>query len=230
MSNDRLWLLIDADDTLWENSVYFERAFEEFAAFLDHPEMTPPEVREVLDAIEIENIRVNGYGAANFGRNMQNCFRRLARREFSDPDLETVAEIAAGIRRRPMELLDGVAETLEHLSGRHHLTLFSKGSADEQLDKFKRSGLESHFDDCRIVPEKNVGAYREMVEEGERRHERTWMIGNSPKSDIHPALDAGLGAVLVPHEFTWSLEVSELPAPSERFRVVERFADLRRIF
>ena len=230
MSTDRLWLLIDADDTLWENSVYFEQAFEEFAAFLDHPEMSPPELRAILDAIEVENIRVNGYGSANFGRNMQQCFRGLAHRERSDGDLETVAEIAAGIRRQPVELLDGVVETLEHLSERHHLTLFSKGSRDEQLDKFKRSGLEGHFDDCRIVPEKNSSAYRELLEEGERHHERTWMIGNSPKSDIHPALDAGLGAVLVPHAFTWSLEVSELPAPSERFRVVERFSDLRVIF
>ena len=230
MSNDRLWLLIDADDTLWENSVYFERAFEEFAAFLDHPELSSPEVREILDAIEVENIRVNGYGSANFGRNMQQCFRRLARREFSDPELDAVAEMAAEILRKPVELLEGVAETLEHLSKRHHLTLFSKGSTQEQLDKFKRSGLESHFDDCRIVHEKNASAYRRLLEEGERHHERTWMIGNSPKSDIHPALEAGLGAVLVPHEFTWSLEASELPDPSERFRVVERFADLQVIF
>ena len=67
------WLLIDADDTLWENNIYFEQAFDEFVQLLDPPQLSPGQVREILDSIEIENIRVNGYGAQNFGRNMQQC-------------------------------------------------------------------------------------------------------------------------------------------------------------
>jgi putative hydrolase of the HAD superfamily len=96
--------------------------------------------------------------------------------------------------------------------------------------KVEKSGLGGFFEECRIVKEKNAAAYRLLVDEKKMDPAGTWMVGNSPKSDINPALAAGLAAVLVPNENTWSLEREELPAPSDRFRVVDRFSDLRALF
>ena len=128
------------------------------------------------------------------------------------------------------EVIEGVAETLAYLNARHRLTLCTKGHTEEQLLKFNRSALGEHFHGVKVVREKNTDAYREIVEAEGMDPARTWMIGNSPKSDIHPALEAGLGAVLVPHERTWRLELTDLPDESERFRIVERFVELQRLF
>jgi putative hydrolase of the HAD superfamily len=73
----RQHLLIDADDTLWENNIYFERAFDDFIDFLDHSQLGPTEVRAILDEIELANIKVHGYGAQNFARNLCECYERL---------------------------------------------------------------------------------------------------------------------------------------------------------
>jgi putative hydrolase of the HAD superfamily len=225
-----MWLLIDADDTLWENSIYFDRAFEQFVELLDHSHLTAPEIREVLDEIERESIRAHGYGSANFGRHMQICFQRLAERHYDDLDLDRVMELARQIIAQPLELIEGVEETLAYLAERHTLTLFSKGHPEEQHIKVERSGLRGFFDACRIVKEKDAAAYLQVVAELSMDPASTWMVGNSPKSDINPALAAGLAAVLVPNENTWSLEREPLPPPSGRFRMVERFSDLRELF
>src|SRR5581483_207282 len=120
-------LLIDADDTLWENNIYFERAFDEFVDFLAHSSMTPVEVRAVLDEIESVNARINGYGSLNFGRNLRQCYQHLVEREVREDDLRTVMAFAERILECPMEVIEGVPETLEYLAGRHELTLFTKG-------------------------------------------------------------------------------------------------------
>ncbi len=224
------WVLIDADDTLWENNIYFEQAFDEFVQLLDHPRLSSAEVREVLDSIEVENIRVNGYGAENFGRNMQQCFRLLVERPYTDEDARAVMQVADRIADQPMKIFDGVEETLAYLAERHHMTLCSKGHPEEQNRKIDRSGLRRHFAGCHVVREKDAATYRGIVEQSGMQPEKTWMVGNSPKSDINPALAAGLGAVLVPHANTWSLELEEIPPPSQRFVVVSAFADLRELF
>ncbi len=226
----RQFLLIDADDTLWESSVYFEEAIEEFIDFLDHSSLTDAQIRQALDEIELESIAQHGYGSKSFARNLRRCFEHLAERRYSEADLDRVTAMGEAILDRPMEILEGVADTLEYLTARHHLTLFTKGHSEEQLMKFQRSRLGPYFHGCRVVHEKTVEAYREIVAQEKMAPERTWMIGNSPKSDIHPALDAGLGAVLAPHERTWSLEVVDLPNGHPRFRTVERFTELRGLF
>ena len=80
----RQHLVFDADDTLWENNIYFEDAFDKFCAYLSHSSMTPEQVRAVLDEIEIVNAKIHGYGSKNFARNLGQCFQHLAEREISD--------------------------------------------------------------------------------------------------------------------------------------------------
>ena len=224
-------LIFDADDTLWENNIYFESAFDDFVEFLAHSSLTPPQVRDVLNEIELVNSKIHGYGSRNFGRNLQQAYQNLAEREIRPDDLEHVMSLAEKILEQPMQLIEGVEETLEELAQRHKLALFTKGHPDEQRMKVDRSGLGRHFSHTAIVKEKDSGAYSRLIAENAFSAAKTWMIGNSPKSDINPALEAGLGAVLVPHARTWVLEHQELRAPAgERFLQVEHFADLKNHF
>ena len=221
-------LIFDADDTLWENNIYFERAFGRFVDFLDHSTLTSAQVREVLNEIELVNAKIHGYGSLNFGRNLQQAYRHLAERQVREEDLEHVMSLASRILEQPLELIEGVEPTLADLSRRHELALFTKGHPDEQRMKVDRSGLARYFGHRAIVKEKDAHAYARLVAERGFALEDTWMIGNSPKSDINPALEAGLGAVLVPHAHTWVLERQEVSVPEGgRFLRVETFGDLR---
>ena len=223
-------LIIDADDTLWENNIYFERAFEEFVAFLDHSSMAPQEVRDILDEMERTNAKIHGYGSKNFGRNLTQCYQHLVEREIREDDVRTVMGFAERILDCPMEVIAGVPETLEYLAARHDLTLFTKGHVEEQKLKLDRSGLGGFFQHTAIVKEKDTAAYRRLVAERGMDPAVTWMIGNSPKSDVNPALEAGLNAVFVPHEHTWVLEKQDLQPRSGRLLVLEQFEDLRERF
>src|SRR3954453_8348749 len=97
----RQHLIVDADDTLWENNIYFERAFDEFTDFLAHSSMTPAEVRQALDEIELVNAQIHGYGSKNFGRNLRECYLRLSEREVFDGDLDKVMSFAERILECP---------------------------------------------------------------------------------------------------------------------------------
>lgn len=227
MRQSRQHLLIDGDDTLWENNVYFERTIVAFIAFLDHSTLAPAEVRLVLDEIE----RTAGYGTAAFARSLEATYRRLCEREVTEGDVAQVHAFANEIRAHPMELLAGVAETLTYLAPRHDLVLVTKGDADEQRLKIEASGLEPLFRRAVIVPEKDVATYQELIHELELTPDQAWMIGNSPKSDINPALAAGLNAIFVPHANTWRLEEQELqPVEGRQLVRVERFAGLQELF
>ncbi|MBV9677769.1 MAG: haloacid dehalogenase, partial [Acidobacteriaceae bacterium] len=98
-------MIFDADDTLWENNIYFEAAFEQFYDYLQHSSLSPEEVRAVLDQIEITNAQVHGYGSRNFARNLAECYRKLSERHIALADLEAVKEFAHAILERPIELL-----------------------------------------------------------------------------------------------------------------------------
>ena len=226
------YLIFDADDTLWENNIHFERAIEDFLDFLAHSTLTREEARTVLDEIEQANFGVHGYGSATFTRNLRLCYEHLAEREISEDDLRTVIAFGERILSQPIELLDGVQETLALLAERHDLTLMTKGHPEEQRMKIDRSGLESYFRHATVVPEKDGAAYRSLVAQLEVDPARTWMIGNSPKSDINPALAVGINAVFIPHHATWRLEHQDLIGDGRpgKLLVLERFRDLRTHF
>lgn len=223
-------LIIDADDTLWENNIYFERAFDEFVDFLAHSSLSPRQVRDVLDEIEEANARIHGYGSLNFARNLCQCYEHLAERIVEPHDLTTVMSFAERILECPMELIEGVPETLDYLAQRHELTLFTKGHPDEQRLKVDRSELSRFFAHTAIVKEKDAAAYRQLVSGRRMDPARTWMIGNSPKSDVNPALAAGLNAVFVPHAHTWVLEKQDIQPGLGELLVLERFQDLKNHF
>jgi putative hydrolase of the HAD superfamily len=228
----RWHLIVDADDTLWENNIHFERAIEDFLDFLAHSTLSRAEVRAVLDEIELANFRVHGYGSAAFTRNLQQCYEHLAERKIDDADLRTVMAFGERILAQPMELIEGVEETLALLAARHDLTLMTKGHPEEQQLKIDRSGLNGYFRHAEVVPEKDPAAYQTLVARLALDPARTWMIGNSPKSDVNASLAAGLNAVFIPHHATWRLEEQALngDAGPGRLLVLEQFRDLGRHF
>lgn len=228
--SERQTMLIDADDTLWHNNIYFERTTEAFIDHLQHSTMSRDEVRRVIMEVERSNLKTNGYGAESYANNLVEAFRKLSERGIDRRQLEQVFNIGMGILDIEIELLHGVSETLDELSDRHELMLFTKGNPDEQRRKIERSGIERYFRHIGIVPEKDVRAYIEVVATAGAVADRTWMVGNSPRSDINPALVAGLNAVFIPYQYTWELEIEEIAEVAGRLIRLERFAELTMYF
>jgi putative hydrolase of the HAD superfamily len=199
-------LLLDADDTLWENNIYFERAIAAFISYLNHHTYTREEVRSVLNEVERETVRERGYGLASFRHSLVTCFERLSTEPITAEKHERIVSFSRSISEHEIELLPGVAEVLPVLASRHRLILMTKGNEVEQADKLARSGLAQHFISVEVPREKNPDAYCAVCQKHELKPHTTWMIGNSPKSDINPALAAGLHAVFIRHPHTWVLE------------------------
>ncbi|AEU36714.1 HAD family hydrolase [Granulicella mallensis] len=225
-------LLFDADDTLWENNIYFERAIAAFISYLDHRVHSPEEVREHLNTCERATIAAHGYGLQSFRRSLVTCFEQLTDSVITPEKHARIVSFTESISAAEIELLDGVSETLKELSRRHRLMLVTKGNLEEQTDKLERSGLRPFFSAVEILAEKNETAYRELAARHSLDKANTWMIGNSPKSDINPSLAAGFHAVFVPHGFTWVLEHETVDAPTGNAKLLElaRIAELTRYF
>ena len=225
-------LLIDADDTLWENNIYFERAIAAFIGYLNHRDYTPAEVRKALNAVERETILAHGYGLSSFTRSLVTCFERLSTAPVTEDKAQRIRSFAHSIAEQEIELLPGVAETLAELARRHRLILMTKGNHAEQADKLARSGLSEYFSAVEIVKEKDPPTYREVIARHELMPHTSWMIGNSIKSDINPALAAGLHAVFLFHKDTWVLEHAALdPTPQgQQLLEFDSFAKLRAVF
>jgi len=224
-------LLIDADDTLWENNIYFEAVVADYLALTGRHGCPPEQARAKLIEVERERVGRFGYGIANFQASLELACRSLVAPAetggSASVDTGPIAALCASLRRRAGTHLAEVAATLRSLAGRHRIVLLTKGDGDDQLGKVARSGLRRHLHQVDVVPEKDPSAYRDVLRRHGAAPERSWMIGNSPKSDILPALAAGLGAVFVPHPATWTLELAELPAPhTPRYIVLDRFRDL----
>lgn len=217
----RQTLMIDADDTLWENNVYFERAITSFISYLDHRVHTREEVREHLNACEHVTIAKHGYGLQSFRRSLVDCFEQLSDGSITPEKHARIVSFTEAVAAHEIELLVGVEDTLRELGERHRLILVTKGNSEEQNDKVERSGLRELFAAVEVPHEKTVEMYRELAARYVCDTPNTWMIGNSPRSDINPALAAGLGAVFIPHDFTWVLEHEVVEAPGDPSRLLE---------
>ncbi len=203
-------LIFDADDTLWEFNHLFERVIDDYLEWLAHPTRSPADIRGVLLDIETANAAVHGYGSEVFLRSLRDCFQHLNDRAATDEEHAAIDALARPLLEHHVTPMPGVVETLTALGARHRLLLLTKGATEEQQRKIDASTLAPHFEHVHIVAEKNVDTYRELARHHDLRGEATWMIGNSPKSDIAPARAAGLRAVFIPNVNTWALEHAEL--------------------
>jgi len=189
-------------------------------------------VRRTLNEVERETILTHGYGLPSFTRSLVTCFERLSPAPITEEKTERILGFARSIAEQEIELLPGVAETLADLATRHRLILMTKGNHAEQADKLGRSGLAGYFSNVEIVAEKDPATYREVLQRHDLPRATSWMVGNSPKSDINPALAAGLNAVFLFHKDTWVLEHATLNSAPEEQQLIEldSFAKLCVIF
>lgn len=226
----RQTLIIDADDTLWESNIFFEQVIESFNARVEHLGYTRDYVRHILNENERRNIPQHGYGVRSFHRSLQETYMKLAGNASRREMVQEIETMIAKLESTPPKIMDGVPQTLAYLSDRHRLILLSKGEAPEQAAKVERSGLQTYFDAIEIVAEKDSAAYERIVAQFKVVKSNGWMIGNSPRSDINPALHAGLNAVFIPNSNTWELEKAEIESGTGKLLILSRFGDLREHF
>jgi putative hydrolase of the HAD superfamily len=223
-------LVFDADDTLWENNVLFERVIDDFLEWLAHPTLDKIEIRAILDDIERANTVVHGYGSRVFLRSLGECLEHLRQRPASEAERREIEALAVALVERRVELIPGVSDTLSALGERHDLLLLTKGDKEEQRRKVAASGLAHHFRATHVVTEKNAETYRWLIRQHRLDPTTTWMIGNSPKSDILPARAAGMNAVFIPNDYTWALEHDDLEPTDQGVLRLAAFPDLLRHF
>ncbi|MEE4118787.1 MAG: HAD family hydrolase [Paracoccaceae bacterium] len=216
----------DADDTLWHNERFFALTQERFGALLaDH---APREhLAERLVAAERRNLHRYGYGIKGFVLSMIETALEVTDEKVPANVIRDILEAGHEMLEHPIELLPAAREAVEALAASHHrLILITKGDLMDQERKLAQSGLGEHFDRVEIVSEKAPETYARIFDEHGDGAERAMMVGNSVKSDIRPALEAGAWAVHVPFELTWALEHAETPEGHPRFRALSDLGGL----
>jgi len=221
-------LLIDADDTLWENNIFYLSCQARFQDYMENWGCNRELAAETLRLCELETIPTYGYGPQGYIAALQISAERLLnhRNHQATPEIvEGARAVGELVLAPPMVLLGDVERTLRALRPTSRLVLLTKGEEETQRAKLERSGLEPLFDACYIVQEKDVTTYQNLTHELGTRPRDTWMIGNSPRSDINPAVAAGLNAILIPHNHTWTAEIQGIEQP-EVVVTLCRFAEL----
>ena len=220
-------LLVDADDTLWENNIFFEKAIDDFISQLEHLGYTREYIRHILNETERRNIRQHGYGVKSFRRSLEDTYTKLAGNSVRREILQEIERIVLELENTPPHIMDGVPETLAYLAKHNRLILLTKGEPAEQAAKVERSGLQTYFDAIEIVVEKDSATYDRMIDQFKIVKSQGWMVGNSPRSDINPALKSGLNAVFIPHSATWELEKCEIESGGGKLVILTAFRELR---
>ena len=216
---------LDADDTLWHNETIFRLTQARFAELLaDHADEAAMGAR--LAEVERRNLRLYGYGVKGFTLSMIETAMELCDGE---APAHVVREILAAGREmlaHPVETLPGVDDALAELAERYRLVLITKGDLLDQERKLAASGLGELFAAVEIVSEKDRGTYDRVFTRHGTGPEEAVMVGNSMKSDVLPALEAGAFAVHIPYHVTWAHELAEAPENHARYGALDRIADL----
>jgi len=221
-------LMIDADDTLWENNIFYLHCLAHFQDLMGVLGFDRDLAARTLDTCERETIPTHGYGPPGYVAALERTYVRLSQRDGKDVEakiLDAIRGLAQIVLQPPMILLPDVEQTLMALRPTTQLILVTKGDERTQRDKIARSGLGSYFDAQYVVAEKDARTYRDIAAEHRLDPRCTWMVGNSPKSDINPAIEAGIGAVLIPHDHTWHAEIETITRP-DHVVTLQRFSDL----
>ena len=214
MSNKQI-IGFDADDTLWENELFFHQAQMKFIEL--HPHIKDPE--EVIFRIENENIKFYGYGIKGFILSLLEASVRFSNNEPNFQNIDKIINIGKDMLAQNIQLLPEVEETLRHLSEHYMLIMITKGDLLDQQRKVERSGLLKYFSSTEIVSEKDEQAYLEILEKYNISPQDFLMVGNSLKSDVLPVRNIGGTGIYIPHKFTWKNE--EVESTFDLERVIE---------
>ncbi len=207
----------DADDTLWQNESFYRLTQDRFADLLaDYTD------REMLESRLLEAERRNlghyGFGIKGFMLSMIETAIEVTEKNVPASVIGEILEAGQEMLRHPIQLLDHAEEAVRALAETHRLVLITKGDLLDQERKLAQSGLGDYFDAVEIVSNKTRAIYDDVFARHGDGPDRAMMIGNSLKSDVRPALEAGAWGVYVPHGLTWELEHAEAPDGHARFR------------
>ncbi|MGH6763230.1 MAG: HAD family hydrolase [Phyllobacterium sp.] len=218
----------DADDTLWQNEQFYRITERQFAELLrdfgDEKDISA----KLLEA-EKRNLKLYGFGIKGFTLSMIETALEVTDGQVSASVIRQILETGRELLSHPVETLPHVRETLEQLTGRYRIVLITKGDLFDQERKLAQSGLGDFFDAVEIVSDKDTATYRRIFARHGDGPERAMMVGNSLKSDIVPAIEAGSWGVYVPHDLTWIVEHVEPPLHAPRFRRVDHLGELARL-
>jgi putative hydrolase of the HAD superfamily len=229
---ERPALILDADDTLWESNIYYEQTSDTFALRMEAEGFDIAATKKTFNQVEHERIPQIGYGPLGYVGSMVIAYQRLCQQNGrqADPLVEAEVEaIARSILGYPINLFEGVAETLPLLRELCRLFLLTKGDRQTQQDKIERSGTAHYFEAIHIVPEKGPQVLQDLLTQHGLCPQHTWMVGNSPRSDINPALEVGIRAIFIPYEMTWEYEKTPFIDPDQVI-TMQRFSDLLGLF
>lgn len=213
----------DADDTLWHNEILYHQAKEELSQILSGYQ-EPQHVRTLLEETEVNNIAYFGYGIKSFALSMIETATKISDGRTSASEIENILAIAKRMLTAPVDLVEGVEETLANLSDQFTLILITKGDQFEQERKINISGIADYFRYRDIVGEKSPSSYNRILEKYNLAPTRFLMVGNSLRSDILPVLKIGGFAVHIPNDQTWFHE----NADQEEFGDLE-YTELERL-
>lgn len=216
---------LDADDTLWHNESIFHLTQDQYVGLLKEYG-DPDHMKARLLEVEIKNLKLYGYGVKSFTLSMIETAIELTRGAVPAKTVMDILNLGRAMLEHPVEPLPGVAETLEALKDGYKLIMVTKGDLMNQEQKLARSGLGDYFHAIEIVSEKDASTYRRIVARQGVAPAAMVMIGNSMKSDVLPALDAGLWGIHIPYHLTWAHEHAEPPSDSPRFAKLETISEL----
>ena len=220
-------IFFDADDTLWENEQYFRNAEAKFTELL--ADYTSPEgVQQMLWEKQEDNIPLFGYGSKTYMIGMTDAALELCGGSLPEHIYYGVKDIITSLAFHELQIIDGVQETLEALSGHYKMIVATKGDVTEQMAKFRKSGLDRYFHHCEVMENKDEKNYLELAAKHDIDPERLLMIGNSVKSDIAPVVNIGGTAIHTPHEIVWVHEMMDMPE-SDRIHVVQNVREIVQI-
>jgi putative hydrolase of the HAD superfamily len=218
-------ICLDADDTLWHNETFFRRTFGRIADLLA-AFASAEEVQRRLDETEHRNLPAYGYGAKGFILSMLETASDIAGDELPAATFRDILAFGRELLAHPVEMLPGVEDALPALADLGRLILITKGDLHHQEAKLAASGLGHHFTGVEIVSDKRADTYVRIFERYRVSPHQAVMAGNSMRSDILPALQAGAWAALIPYELVWSHEAAEAPSGHPRYREIASLAEL----
>lgn len=227
-------LFLDLDDTVWENNIYFLQTLAWLCQVGRRAGLTDRATRRILDSREERNIPRLGYSYGSYEHSFLEALAivvRIGGLEGEGAGLRARAKRWTHfLRTHPIVLLEGVGEALPRLRRDFRVVAVTKGNHHDQMSKVHRSGLLDHFHDVQVVPRKNTGDYRRVLERHGLSPDRAVMIGNAPRSDINGAKRAGLRTIYVPHPSTWHHEIEPIANDGPETLVARDFHDVLEIF
>ena len=218
-------IAFDADDTLWVNETFFRAAEEEFCDLLEEY-MPKDEANKLLFDVEMRNLPLYGYGIKPFTLSLIEAAIEVSKGKVTIELIEKLIAKGKEMLNHPIELIDGIENTLAELSKRYRLVVATKGDLLDQERKLIKSGLESYFHHIEIVSDKKEKQYAKLVKHLDIHPEEFLMVGNSLKSDIIPVLNIGAYAFHIPFHTTWAHEAYDGKIENPKFRSFEKASDL----